>query len=197
MINCEKRKWCNRCEGCQESGAIDPVDPADPEDPVEISGVRGRRGKRGHSGKKGDPGDPASIEAYGYIYKDTAQEICSGDCDRAVIFDKNGAIHNIGHNEPSRFVKIKKSGKYEIRFSVSTKQNSQFAISLNGTIISETRYGVGCGGQQNNGDAILKLKKGDILALVDATICNHTIIDNKLGGKCTVVSASIILVKIT
>jgi hypothetical protein len=133
------------------------------------------------------------LSAYGYIYNVTAESIAR---EASVSFSNNGPLVGITHTPGSPNVVVTNSGTYAVFFSLTSTQQSQFALFLNGTVVPESLYGSGSGNIGPLGQVILDLAAGDILTLVNHTSnANSVSLNNSAGGSQTNVDASLLIEK--
>ena len=125
-------------------------------------GSQGTTGARGDTGAAGPPG--GNFNTYAFIYNVSPQEVKSED---AVTFDTIGVISSIIYEPTSKEIQITSDGIYSIAFSISTLDQSQFAIFINGALAQGSVYSQELGSQQNNGQTTLLLSRHDGIALIN------------------------------
>jgi hypothetical protein len=114
-----------------------------------------------------------------------------------VIFDSNGIITpGITHTTGTSHISVIVPGDYEVTFSVSGTEESQFALCLNNSPIASTVYGSGAGTQQDNGQAIITIAAGDVLTLRNHSSAAAVTLQTLAGGTQTNVNASIVIKKL-
>jgi hypothetical protein len=114
-----------------------------------------------------------------------------------VTFDTNGILTpGITHAPGTSAIVVTVAGDYEVTFSVSSVEPSQFALFLNGAPVAGTVYGSGAGTQQNNGQAIIAIAAGDVLTLRNHTSAAAVTLQTLAGGTQTNVNASIVITKL-
>ncbi|MCQ6281040.1 collagen-like protein [Bacillus sp. EB600] len=134
------------------------------------------------------------LSQYGYIYNLSLETVAVDD---PVIFDSNGiTTPGITHTPGTSQIVVTSPGYYEVTFSVSSVETSQFALFLNGAPVAGTVYGSGAGTQQNNGQAIIAIAAGDVLTLRNHTSAAAVTLQTLAGGTQTNVNASIVIKKL-
>jgi hypothetical protein len=82
------------------------------------------------------------------------------------VFSNNGDISSAFVHIPNTAgVVVNVAGEYEVSFSVSAVEPSQFGLTRNGQLVPGTIFGSASGDQQNTGTAILSAAAGDVLTL--------------------------------
>jgi hypothetical protein len=131
----------------------------------------------------------------GFIYNVSAQTV---PLETDVIFDNNGILINgITHVPGTTQVAVTNPGNYEVTYSVSGVEPNQFALFLNGTLVTGTVYGSGAGTQQNNGQAMIALVAGDVLTLRNHSSAAAVTLQTLAGGTQTNVNASVVVKKLS
>ncbi|MFJ7829397.1 hypothetical protein ACIQXU_04195 [Peribacillus sp. NPDC097284] len=93
-----------------------------------------------------------------------------------VTFDTNGTITpGITHTAGSPDITVTTPGTYEVTFSVTPQQTSQFGLTLNGALVPGSVYGSGSGSQEITGQALVTLADGDVLTLRNVTNSSITL----------------------
>lgn len=161
------------------------------------NGERGATGSTGGTGAQGATGatGPAGggLSAYGYIYALIRQDVA---IDAAVLFDAQSELLNIESRVGSSDITILENGNYLVGFSVTGTEPNQFAIFVNGRVVPGSIYGSGAGTQQNNGQVIVKLEKGDTVTLVNYHSAAAVGLQSLSGGTEENVVASVTLLKL-
>lgn len=161
------------------------------------NGERGAMGSTGGTGAQGATGatGPAGggLSAYGYIYALIRQDVA---IDAAVLFDAQSELLNIESRMGSSDITILENGNYLVGFSVTGTEPNQFAIFVNGRVVPGSIYGSGAGTQQNNGQVIVKLEKGDTVTLVNYHSAAAVGLQSLSGGTEENVVASVTLLKL-
>jgi hypothetical protein len=117
--------------------------------------------------------------------------------EAAVTFSNNGVgTAGIGHNLGASDIFIAESGFYKVQFSISGAEPNQFALYLNGTLLSSTVYASGAGTQQNSGQAILAIGASDLLSLRNHSSAAAVTLATPIGGTAAAVNASILVQKL-
>jgi hypothetical protein len=155
------------------------------------TGATGVTGPTGATGVTGATG--GGLSAYAYIYNLEAEVI---PIEASVTFDSNGVLNGIVHTPASATLQIVNAGIYEVTFSVSGVEPSQFALFVNGVPASGSVYGSGSGTQQNSGQLLLSLNAGDILAIVNHSSAAAVVLQTLAGGTQTNVNASVIIKRV-
>ncbi|SFE38456.1 hypothetical protein SAMN04487969_102270 [Paenibacillus algorifonticola] len=131
----------------------------------------------------------------GVIYNVGAQTV---PVETDIIFDSNGILSpGITHDPGTAQIAVSNPGKYEVTFSVTCAEPNQFALFLNGTLVTGTVYGSGAGTQQNNGQAIIALAAGDVLTLRNHSSAAAVSLQTLAGGTQTNVNASVVIKKLS
>jgi hypothetical protein len=137
----------------------------------------------------------STIISSGYIYNLSAQTV---PVESDVIFDTNGILRpEITHAPGATQIAVANPGNYEVTFSVSGVEPNQFALFLNGALVTGTVYGSGAGTQPNNGQAIIALAAGDVLTLRNHSSAAAITLQTLAGGTQTNVNASIVIKKLS
>ena len=174
-----------------DTGAPGPSGPIGATGPIGLTGATGPEGPIGPKGDTGATG--GGLSAYAYIYNLTAQTVA---LEAAILFDSNGVLVGITHAIGSATIQVVNAGTYEIAFSVSGTESSQFALSVNGTPVAGSVYGSGAGTQQNNGQVILALGAGDAVTVVNHSSAAAVGLASVIGGTQANVNASILIRKL-
>jgi hypothetical protein len=115
----------------------------------------------------------------------------------AVNFDFNGVMTTgITHAPGAETITFATAGVYEVTFSTTSFEPSQFALFLNGAPVTNTVYGSGAGTQQNDGQALITIAAGDVLTLVNHTSAAAVTLQTLAGGTSTNVNASLVIKKL-
>ncbi len=85
------------------------------------------------------------------------------------MFDTNGKLVGLTHAAGASTITATTAGDYDISFSVSGVEPSQFALFLNGALVPGSIFGSGAGTQVNAGGVIITLAAADVL-----TVRNHS-----------------------
>ncbi|PIT83090.1 collagen-like protein [Limnohabitans sp. 15K] len=158
------------------------------------AGAAGGTGAQGATGATGATGPAGGgLSAYGYIYALIRQDVA---IDAAVLFDGQSGLVNIENKAGSSDISILENGNYLVSFSVSGTQSNQFAIFVNGRVVPGSIYGSGAGTQQNNGQVIVRLEKGDTVTLVNYHSAAAVGLQSLSGGTEENVVASVTLLKL-
>jgi hypothetical protein len=132
------------------------------------------------------------LAAYAYVYNLTAQTVAVG---ATVPFDSDGILVGVTHPTPDT-IQVVAGGIYEITFSLSGSEPSQFALFVNGVVIPGSIYGSGAGTQQNSGQVIVALSAGNNITLVNYSSAAAVTLASVIGGTQANVNASIIIQKL-
>jgi hypothetical protein len=159
--------------------------------PTGATGSTGGTGAQGATGATGPAG--GGLSAYGYIYALIRQDVA---IDAAVLFDAQSDLVNIENRVGSSDIGILENGNYLVGFSVTGTEPNQFAIFVNGTVVPGSIYGSGAGTQQNNGQVIVRLEKGDTVTLVNYHSAAAVGLQSLSGGSEENVTASVTLLKL-
>jgi hypothetical protein len=131
----------------------------------------------------------------GYVYNVSAQTV---PVETDVTFDSNGILKpGITHVLGTTQIAVTYSGNYEVTFSVSGVEPNQFALFINGVLVTGTVYGSGAGTQQNKGQATIALAAGDILTLRNHSSAAAVTLQTLAGGTQTNVNASVVIKKLS
>lgn len=106
------------------------------------------------------------LEAYGYIYSLSATAVTVAP-NNDIVFTNNGPLDCITHTPNTAQIFIRKSGVYQVFYSVNTTVGVGGSISLavNGTVDPATTIPIQIAASNTAGKAILNLRAGDILTL--------------------------------
>ncbi len=188
-----------------EVGAAGPEGPAGPPGPPGedgqdgapgIDGAQGPAGSAGPAGATGATGPAGSngLSQYAYIYN-LGLETVAIEAD--ISFDSNGVMTpGISHAPGNAGIEIVEAGTYEVTFSASGTEPSQFAIFLNGTLVPGTIYGSGAGTQQNTGQAIIIVPAGAVLTIRNHTSSAAVGLATPIGGTGASSNASVVIEKL-
>jgi len=155
------------------------------------NGATGPTGATGNTGANGATGATGGLSQFGYIYNLTPRTVA---IEADVIFDSNGIITpGITHSPGTTQIVVTTPGIYEVTFSVSGTQSSQFALFLNGALVAGTIYGSGAGTQQNNGQALISIAAGDVLTLRNHSSAAAVGLASTVGGTQANANASIVI----
>ncbi len=149
------------------------------------SGATGSTGATGPSG--------GGLSSYAYIYNVSAQTV---PIQSAVMFDSNGVLYGVTHALGSASFRVIGSGAYNVAFSISGAEPSQFALFVNGVVAPGSIYGSGAGTQQNNGQITLMLAAGDSLTIVNYSSAAAVTLPSFTGGSQANVNASVSIQKL-
>jgi hypothetical protein len=131
----------------------------------------------------------------GFIYNVSAQTV---PIETDVIFDANGILKpGISHTPGTAQIIVTNPGSYEVTFFASGVEPNQFALFLNGALVTGTVYGSGAGTQQNNGQAIIALAAGDVLTLRNHSSSAAVTLQTLAVGTQTNVNASVVIKKLS
>jgi hypothetical protein len=161
-------------------------------------GPQGSKGDTGNTGPKGDTGDTGSpgsggSSAYAYLFNNVAQVVA---VSAPVAFSGTGVMGGGFTVVAGSELVVPTSGDYDLSFSISGTEPSQFALYVNGTVVPQTRYGSGAGTQQNNGRALVHLQAADRVKLVNDTSAAAVGLAAAIGGAPSTVNASLIIEKL-
>jgi hypothetical protein len=164
-----------------------------PEGPPGADGAEGQTGSQGPVGATGPAGSNGLAE-YAYLYNVGGQTVpVEGD----VNFDSNGVTTaGIKHLLGGAGVEITAAGTYEVNFSVSATEPSQFAIFLDGSVVSGSVYGSGAGTQQNTGQAIVIVPSGGVLTIRNHSSAAAVGLALVIGGSAQSSNATLLIEKI-
>jgi Collagen triple helix repeat (20 copies) len=185
------------------TGATGPQGPRGDTGPRGATGATGPQGSRGDTGPRGatgpqgpqgDTGPAGGLSQFGYIYNEGAQVV---PLEADVSFDKNGILTTrIIHAVGTSHIHITSAGIYKVAFSVSSVEPNQFALFVNGALVTGTVYGSGAGTQQSYGQAIITIADGDVITLRNHTSTAAVTLQTLAGGTQTNVNASILIEKL-
>ncbi len=177
--------------------------PTGPPGPVGAAGARGDTGDagpQGAAGARGDTGDTGPTGAggtngtdapadYASVYEDTPVIVPIGD---SVPFDNASFVTGgVLFNPGSSNVTILTAGIYDVRFSVTATQPSQFAVQINGAVIPAGTFG-SVSGATYGGELTLSLTAGDVVSLENVS-ASAIALDSTAGGPSTATDASLTL----
>lgn len=149
-------------------------------------------GPMGATGPTGITG--TGLSEFGFIYNTTAQTVPTGG---DITFDTTGiTTSGITHTAPSSDITVTTPGTYEVTFSVSTLEPSQFGLFVNDTFVPGSVYGSGSGAQENTGQVLVTLAAGDVLTLRNFTSSSDVTLQTTAGGTEANTNASILLKKL-
>jgi hypothetical protein len=185
------------------TGSLGNTGATGPAGPQGTTGITGASGPTGATGPVGATGSAATqgLSEYAYIYNDAAQIVA---IEADVTFNKNGVLttgitHTPGTPGDSGITLVN-AGTYEVTFSVSGTEPSQFALFVNtggvATMVPGTVYGSGAGTQQNTGQVIVTVAAGSILTLRNHSSAAAVTLAEPIGGTQVTVNASVVIEKL-
>jgi BclA C-terminal domain/Collagen triple helix repeat (20 copies) len=178
------------------TGAQGNTGAAGAQGPTGAAGAPGATGAAGTTGATGAAGPPGTggISQYAYVYNLTGQAI---PIEADIPLDSNGVMTSgITHALGSSGVHLVNAGVYKVTFSVSGTEPSQFALFLNGGLVSGSIYGSGAGTQQNTGFAIVNAGAGDVLTIRNHSSAAAEGLASSIGGTQANSNASIVIEKL-
>jgi hypothetical protein len=114
-----------------------------------------------------------------------------------VPFSNNGILTpGITHAPGDPGVEFTTVGDYAVTFSVSGVEPAQFALFLDGALVTGTVYGSGAGTQQDTGQAIFHINSGQTLTLRNHSSAAAVTLQTLAGGTQTNVNASLVIEKL-
>ena len=133
-------------------------------------------------------------QQYAYVYNLSNQNV---PVEADIIFDSNtnltsGFTHTLGTGT----INILNTGIYKVSFSVSSTEPNQFALFINGIVLSGSIFGSGAGTQQNNGELIFSATAGDAVTLRNHSSAAAVTLASNVGGTQANVNASLIFQKL-
>ena len=139
--------------------------------------------------------DPANADNhFASIYNLNPQVVA---LESDVLFDTNGSLTpGFTHTLNSNQIIIVNAGYYRVHFSVSATEPNQFALFLNGSVISGSIFGSGAGTQQNSGQVIFSASGGDIITLRNHTSASSIGLASFVGGTQMNTNASLMIEKL-
>jgi hypothetical protein len=176
---------------------VGPIGPSGPTGPTGNTGASGTAGPTGPTGATGATG--GGLGSYGYVFNTGAEVVA---IEANVNFDSNGVLAGITHAPGNAGIQVSSAGDYEITFSVSGVEPSQFALfdtpGAGGaaTPIPGTVYGSGAGTQQDNGQVIVTLGVNDTITLVNHSSAAAVTLQTLAGGTQTTVNSSVVIKKL-
>ena len=142
-------------------GEIGQLGPQGPPGPQGQQGLQGPPGPQGQIGPQGIPG---GLLEYAYYYNN--DQLAIGP--NAMIHFNNLMLSSFGIIYNNGNVTLVNSGIYKITFYTYTSQSSQFALTLNGTVLLESVY------TSNYGQCMKAFSTNSILNLISTT--NTTVV---------------------
>ena len=135
------------------------------------------------------------LAEYAFIFNNNGQTI---PVRENVVFDSIGVITSgITYVVGTDVITVNTPGDYEIIFTVTTNEPSQFAVFRNGSLVDGSLYGSSSSGeQQNSGQFIVTLDAGDRLVLRKWISSSTVTLPIFTGGTQDIINASIILKKL-
>jgi hypothetical protein len=139
------------------------------------------------------------FNVHGSFYSKVAQTVA---VEAPVVFSSSINVHHLCPvvQSPSNSfsqVKIEKDGVYKIFFLANSDTAAQFAVFVNGVPDVSTINGTNRGAGQITIRSLLKLKKGDMLSIVNHTSGAPVIIPENAGGQIQGLSCVFIIFKIS
>lgn len=127
------------------------------------------------------------IEAYGYVYSLTSTAVTVAT-NSDVLFTNNGPVDCVVHTPNTAQIFIRKSGNYEVFYSIFTTLGAGATISLavNGAVNPSTTLIVPVAVGDVTGKVILPLRAGDFLTLRNSSTVTLTLsVAPALGAQLT------------
>lgn len=128
------------------------------------------------------------------MYNQALRELSTAEPN--VVFDNNGEMSGVTHAVETSVINFATTGLYEVTFSVSATEPSQFSLYLDNALVPGSTYGSGAGTQQNNGQAIVSVTAGQGLQLRMVGVATATLATN-IGGSQTNENASVFVLRIS
>jgi hypothetical protein len=181
------------------TGPAGPTGPAGATGPAGTNGAAGGAGPAGATGPIGATGAAGAngtngLSQYAYVYNLAGTTVA---IEASVPFDTNGVMTpDITHAPGDTDVKLIDAGTYDVRFSVSGNEPSQFALFLDGAPVPGTVYGSGAGTQQNTGQVILTVAANDVISVRNHSSAAAVTLQTLAGGTQTNVNASLLIEKV-
>ena len=164
-----------------------------PAGPTGAAGSPGATGSIGATGATGATGTSTVLE-FAYIYNLVAQTV---SVESDVTFSTNGPISSgFSHSQGTAQLELNNGGTYHVDFSATSLEPCQFALFLNGSIISGTTFGSGSGAVITSGSVIFRANAGDILTMRNHTSASSVILQTTAGVTQTNVNAAITIFEI-
>lgn len=135
---------------------------------------------------------PVATAAYAHVYHNRNQRVDGGE---AVKFDFTGPTAGITHTAGTAELRIEKAGTYLAHFTITSCEENQFALYLNGNLIPGTIYGVTSGTEQNQGFTIFTAPDNGVITLVNRK-CDGVSLATQTGGRENDTNASVLIYKI-
>ena len=133
-------------------------------------------------------------QQYAYVYNLSSQNV---PVEADIIFDSNTNLTSgFTHVPGTTTINIINTGIYKVSFSVSSAEPNQFALFLNGSVLSGSIFGSGAGTQQNNGELIFSATAGDVVSLRNHSSAAAVTLASNVGGTQANVNASLIFQKL-
>ena len=187
--------------GGVSAGGVTATGPAGPRGATGATGSRGATGATGPRGATGatgptgltgptGPQGAAGQPDYAYVYNTGAETVA---IESDIIFSANGPMTGFAHTPGSTGIVVDTTGTYEVSFTVTVVEPSQFTLMDNGTALTATTYGSTVGTQEYTGQAIVDLTAGDVLSLRNHTSASSVILQTDAGGTQTNVNASVLI----
>lgn len=198
------------------TGPVGPAGPsgepgadgaAGPDGQNGLPGVDGAEGPRGPEGQEGPAGldgltGPAGragdtpLLGYFYIYNTGAQTVQPGSPVTFSTLEQSSSEFSFTLGGSA--ITINRFGFYELRFSVSSVEPSQFSVYMNGANIAVAggRYGSGAANQQNTGQVLFVGNQGTVITIRNDLSAGPITLQTNAGGTAVTVNASVSIVKI-
>jgi hypothetical protein len=127
------------------------------------TGPQGSTGADGSTGATGPAGPAGAFGEYAYIYNLPGKVV--GMEDDVPFSDTGLKTAGISHAPGATQIGFVTAGIYKVTYSVSTNEDNQFALFLDGAVVQGSTYGSGAGTQQNVGQVIVQISSGSVLTL--------------------------------
>jgi hypothetical protein len=155
--------------------------------PMGGTGADGAVGGTGADGGTG-PAGPANAQNVAYFFNTGAQTVAIED---DVTFNGYTVDFGFPWGFGSSHIGVGHAGYYKVEFSVSGVEPNQFALTLNGAVVSGSTYESGAGTQLNNGTVTLHLAVDDTLTLRNHSSASAITLSTSLAGTANNVNASL------
>ena len=134
-------------------------------------------------------------QAFGAFYRSSPQDIAA---ESALVWSRNINLHNMKHFSANSQIKVCEDGIYKFALNAQTTQPAQFTLFVNGVAIPSTTSGNDTGSNIVTDLQLIRLKKCDVVSVVNHTSSQSPIsLQINSGGLEVGFSASFALYKIS
>ena len=137
---------------------------------------------------------------HGSFFSTGSQTITTTPVESEVVFDSfnnvNGLLWNPTGSNPEQ-VKVLEDGVYRLFFLCTNTTSIQLSFAVNGVVLDSTTQGLNKGAAELNINAVLELKKNDIVTVRNHTSANPTTVLTSNSGALNAINVILTIHKIS